>query len=233
MKKTIILSILLLLTTSVFFAQSKKELDLRIDTLQTALNTEKQVAQNLTLQIQNLTSEMEKINKSLIFLSSQTAKQDSMNTLISSEIQGLNRKTTEIQRLQDSIRSIEATAPVVKANLKMRLFSQYVDKKGKLLLTEMSKLSSEDNYYFLCYDNSDEIEKIQIEGIGENISIAIKDMSIDEGKLIYDKSNLKINGMFVIPNKDIKIEMGSTNVITIKQGETIIIQETIESGGCH
>jgi uncharacterized coiled-coil protein SlyX len=233
MKNKITLSLCLLLIISTLSAQSKKELDLRIDTLQTGISATSQVVQTLTVQAQNLVSEMEKMNKIMGLLTTQLLKQDSMNTLISGEIQGLNRKTTEIQRLQDSIRSIEATAPVVKANLKMRLFSQSVNKKGKLLLTEMTKLSSEDNYYFLCYDNSDEIEKIQIEGIGENISITIKDMSFEGGKLIYDKPNIQINGMFVIPKKDIKIEMGSTNVITIKQGKTIIIEETIRSGGCH
>jgi hypothetical protein len=97
----------------------------------------------------------------------------------------------------------------------------------------MSKLSSEDNYYFLCYDNSEDIDKIKIEGLGDNLSITIKDNSFEEGKVIYEKSNIQINGVFVIPNKDIKIEMGSTNVITVKQGESIIIEETIHSGGCH
>jgi len=99
MKKTIILSILLLLTTTVLSAQSKKELDLRIDTLQTALNTEKQVVENLTFQIQNLTSEMEKTNNSLTFLSSQTAKQDSMNKILLMQLKNASIKVDSITQL--------------------------------------------------------------------------------------------------------------------------------------
>jgi TolA-binding protein len=147
MKKTIIYTIIFLLATSFLSAQSKKELNLRIDTIQTALNSEKQVAQNLTLQIQNLTTELEKMNKTMILLTSQIVKQDSVNTLISGEIQGLTRKVAEAQRIQDSIKSITTT--VVKANLKMKLFSNYVNEKGKLFIREMSKISSEDKYYFL------------------------------------------------------------------------------------
>jgi hypothetical protein len=79
MNKIITFSIILLISVNFLSAQSKKELDLRIDTLQTALNNEKQVVQNLTLQIQNLTIELEKMNKTLLLLTSQVVKQDSMN----------------------------------------------------------------------------------------------------------------------------------------------------------
>ena len=99
MKKTIILSILLLLTTTVLFAQSKKELNLRIDTLQTVLNNEKQVVQNLTFQIQNLTSEMEKTNQNLTFLSSQTAKQDSMNKTLLMQLKKASFSVDSITQL--------------------------------------------------------------------------------------------------------------------------------------
>ncbi len=82
MKNKITLSICILLITATLFAQSKKELNLRIDSLQTEINSEKQVVQNLTLQIQNLTIELEKMNKTLLLLTSQVVKQDSMNNSI-------------------------------------------------------------------------------------------------------------------------------------------------------
>jgi len=233
--KVTIFALLILFTTSLF-AQSKKELNLRIDSLQTEINSEKQVVQNLTLQIQNLTTELEKINKTMLLLTSQVVKQDSMNTFISNGIIIVNNKITGIQRLQDSIKNSELAKSkeviTPKANLKMKLFSQYVNEKGKLLITEMTKLSAPENYYFLCYDNTSEFTKIQIEGIGENISITLKDLSLDEGRIIYFKTDIKINGMFIISNKDIKIDMGSNIVITVIQGETIIIEETVRSIGC-
>jgi hypothetical protein len=99
MNKIITFSITLLISVNFLFAQSKKELDLRIDTLQTALNTEKQVVENLTLQIKNLTSGMEKTNNSLTFLSSQTAKQDSMNKKLLMQLKNASIRVDSITQL--------------------------------------------------------------------------------------------------------------------------------------
>lgn len=236
MNSKIRLIIIFSFCTSTLFAQSKKELNLRIDSLCTQLNNEKQVAQNLTQQILDRTIELEKLNTTMIDLTTQITKQDSLNMLIYSEIQKLNIKAIDFQREQDSIKSIAITPPVVKANLKMKLFSKYVDGKGKIFINEMKKLSAEYNYYFICYDSPrgvDEVEKIQIEGLGDNLSITITDSSSEEGKVLYEKSNIQINGVFIIPNKYIKNDMGLNFVISVKQNGVIITEETIQFIGCN
>jgi hypothetical protein len=226
MKNKITLSLCLLLIMATISAQSKKELDLRIDTLQTALNNERRVVQNLTLQIQNLTTELEKMNKGILLLTSQIVKQDSMNTLISSEIQVLNLKTTEVQRIQDSINRLEVTNPIVKANLKIRLFCDFENGNGNLVTRELEK-DQDGNYYSLC-NSGVYFNKLQIEGIGENISITIYDEQVNTN--IFNKSTSIINGLLLITDKDITINNAVT--ITIKQGELIIIKESIVFISC-
>lgn len=103
MKNKITLFLCLLLIMATISAQSKKELDLRIGTLQTTLNNEKQVVQNLTLQIQNLTTELEKMNKVMILMTSQVVKQDSMKTILQKQIHTLFENIESIKRANDSI----------------------------------------------------------------------------------------------------------------------------------
>ncbi len=106
MKIKISFIIIFIFFTTTLSAQSKKELNLRIDTIQIGINNEKQVAQNLTLQIQNLTTELEKMNKGILLLTSQVVKQDSMNYLISTGIQNLKAKIEAIKKMNDSIRVV-------------------------------------------------------------------------------------------------------------------------------
>jgi predicted ribosome quality control (RQC) complex YloA/Tae2 family protein len=103
MKNNILLFLFMFFSASTLSAQSKKELNLRIDTLQTELNSENLKAQNLTLQIQNLTTELEKMNKGILLLTSQVVKQDSMKNNLKKQIHILFENIESIKRVNDSI----------------------------------------------------------------------------------------------------------------------------------
>jgi hypothetical protein len=179
MKNKITLSLCLLLIISSLSAQSKKELDLRIDTLQTALNNEKQVVQNLTLQIQDLTTELEKINKGILLLTSQVVKQDSMKNNLQKQIHTLFENLESIKRVNDSIVKVteknisdsiliadkipEITArPFLEALLK----KDYVNAKKYCCCEMIEILNSKPT--LLQLEKSFADDKITIEGIGNS-----------------------------------------------------------------
>jgi TolA-binding protein len=109
MKTKVTIFVLFFFYVSTLSAQSKKELNLRIDTIKTALNSEKQVVQNLTVQIQNLDTELEKMNKTMLLLTSQVVKQDSMNTLLRNQLRDLCKKAETIKKVNDSIIALKVS----------------------------------------------------------------------------------------------------------------------------
>jgi hypothetical protein len=103
MKTNVLLLLFMFFSASTLFSQSKKELDLRIDTLQTELNSENLKVQNLNLQLQNLTSELTQLNSKINIMASQVVKQDSMNTLLENQLHDLLNTAEGLKRTNDSI----------------------------------------------------------------------------------------------------------------------------------
>jgi parallel beta-helix repeat protein len=106
------LFITLLFGFNFLWAQSKKELDLRIDTLQTELSMENLKVQNLTLQLQKLSLQLSQMNKEVSLLVSKVTKQDSIKNQLLNEIRNLNNSE---QPNQDSLfQSITKSTPSTK-----------------------------------------------------------------------------------------------------------------------
>jgi len=179
MKTNVLLLLFMFFSASTLFSQSKKELNLRIDTLQTELNSENLKAQNLTLQIQSLTTELEKMNKGILLLTSQVVKQDSMKNNLQKQIHILFENIESIKRVNDSIVKVtekniadsiliadkipEKTArPFLEALLK----KDYVNAKKYCCCEMIEILNSKPT--LLQLEKSFADDKITIEGIGNS-----------------------------------------------------------------
>ncbi len=103
MSKTTTFSIILILSINMIFAQSKKELDLRIDSLSMDLVNEKLILENLTSQILNIKLQIEKTNKNIDQLTDLVHKQDSVKNTLMVEIQLLNTKLVNIKKIDESV----------------------------------------------------------------------------------------------------------------------------------
>ena len=81
--------------------------------------------------------------------------------------------------------------------------------------------------YTFCYD-SESFSSLKIEGSGKKISINIQ----EEGKSVFRKENIDIDGNFVISKKDVNFQMGNKYTISITQEENTIFTGKIDSQGC-
>ncbi len=145
MNKLIMLSVAFILTSTSLFAQSKKELDLRIDSIQTALGVEKQSVESLTIQLQNTTKEFENTNKNITFLSSLVLKHDSINKLLLSQ---LNKISISLDSLiQKGTPGYNAVFP---NNLFIDVAGQY--ENCKLFPTPKEELNLENIVYLDIYN---------------------------------------------------------------------------------
>ena len=81
--------------------------------------------------------------------------------------------------------------------------------------------------YTFCYD-SESFSSLKIEGSGKKISVEIK----EEGKSVFRKENIDIDGDFVISKKDVNFQMGNKYTISITQEENTIFTGKIDSQGC-
>ena len=83
------------------------------------------------------------------------------------------------------------------------------------------------NKYTFCYD-SEEFNSLQILGIGEKLTLVVK----DGNKVIFSKSEFDIKDKISFTTKDFNLEMGSTYTITINQNEKSLFKGKIDSQGC-
>jgi hypothetical protein len=81
--------------------------------------------------------------------------------------------------------------------------------------------------YTFCYD-SEEFQKLKIEGTGKQITIEIK----EENKTIYKKENIEIKDALTISSKEVNLQMGRKYTISIKQNETTLFVGKVDSQGC-
>jgi hypothetical protein len=81
--------------------------------------------------------------------------------------------------------------------------------------------------YTFCYD-SEEFQKLKIEGTGKQITIEIK----EENKTIYKKENIEIKDALTISTKEVNLQMGRKYTISIKQNETTLFVGKVDSQGC-
>jgi hypothetical protein len=81
--------------------------------------------------------------------------------------------------------------------------------------------------YTFCYD-SEEFQKLKIEGTGKQITIEIK----EENKTIYKKENIEIKDALTISSKEVNLQMGRKYTISIKQNEKSLFVGKVDSQGC-
>jgi hypothetical protein len=81
--------------------------------------------------------------------------------------------------------------------------------------------------YTFCYD-SEEFQKLKIEGTGKQITIEIK----EGNKTIYKKENIEIKDALTISSKEVNLQMGRKYTISIKQNETTLFVGKVDSQGC-
>lgn len=118
------------------------------------------------------------------------------------------------------------------ANLTCRLYFKSNDMEDEDGNISKGGIGERDEFrtkkaYTFCYD-SESFSSLKIEGSGKKISIEIK----EEGKSVFQKDNVDIDGNFVISKKDVNFQMGNKYTISIKQEENNIFIGKVDSQGC-
>ena len=118
------------------------------------------------------------------------------------------------------------------ANLTCKLFFKGNDMEDEDGNISKGRIDERDDFrtkkaYTFCYD-SESFSSLKIEGSGKKISIVIK----EEGKSVFQKDNIDIDGNFVISKKDVNFQMGNKYTISITQEENNIFLGKIDSQGC-
>jgi hypothetical protein len=81
--------------------------------------------------------------------------------------------------------------------------------------------------YTFCYDSED-FQKLKIEGTGKQITIEIK----EGNKTIYKKENIEIKDALTLSSKEVNFQMAYKYTISIRQNETSLFEGKIDSQGC-
>lgn len=151
---------------------------------------------------------------------------------------GEDKKQSATQNSKEATANVSSTEKpaeeekIESANITCKLFFKSDDIEeedgtiSKGTVGEREDFRTRKSYTF-CYDSED-FNKLKIEGSGKKISIVIK----ESGKIIYDKQNIDIEDNFVISSKDVQFQMAYKYTITIKQNDTEIFTGKIDSQGC-
>jgi hypothetical protein len=149
-----------------------------------------------------------------------------------------NKKESSTQNAIESTSNEKVVENPVKeekiepANLTCKLYFKSNDMEDEDGNISKGEIGERDEFrtkktYTFCYD-SESFSRLKIEGSGKKISIEIK----EEGKSVFRKDNIDIEGDFVISKKDVNLQMGNKYTISITQEENNIFLGKIDSQGC-
>jgi hypothetical protein len=139
------------------------------------------------------------------------------------------KETTSNEKVVENPVEEEKIEP---ANLTCKIFFKSNDMEDEEGNISKGRIGERDEFktkkaYTFCYD-SESFSSLKIEGSGKKISIDIK----EEGKSVFRKENIDIDGDFVISKKDVNFQMGNKYTISITQEENTIFTGKIDSQGC-
>ena len=126
-----------------------------------------------------------------------------------------------------------AANEIAPANVTVKMFFRSRDMSGYEGYEDLKPVTSErDEFrkkgkYTFCYD-SEEFNSLEISGIGEKLTLVIKDGK----KLVFSKSEFDIKDMIRFTTKDFNLDMGATYTITLYQNEKSLFKGVIDSEGC-
>lgn len=134
----------------------------------------------------------------------------------------------------DAKSKIDEIKPLTPSDITVKLFFKGWDSKdeetGEVIdkgeIGEHKSFRKEKKYTF-CYDSED-YNKLEIEGNGKGISIEVT----DRGEIIFNKKDFEIKEKITFTTKDFNMIMGSEIVITIKQNQTVLFKGKIDSQQC-
>jgi hypothetical protein len=141
---------------------------------------------------------------------------------------------TKTDTANDAKSKIDEIKPLTPNDITVKLFFKGWDSRdeetGEVIdkgeIGEHKSFRKEKKYTF-CYDSED-YNKLEIEGNGKGISILVT----DRGQIIFNKKDFEIKEKIVFTTKDFNMIMGSEIVITIKQDETVLFKGKIDSQQC-
>ena len=157
-----------------------------------------------------------------------------MLLLVSSVITSCNDASLE-KKLENFINPSKNTTnnEVKPANVKVKIFFRTRDMSGydgfeneTQKFYEVDEFSKNNKYTF-CYD-SEEFDSFQISGVGENLTLTIK----DENNIVYSKNKFDIHHMFRFTSNEFNLEMGSTYTIELSQNNNVLFNGIVDSQGC-
>jgi len=151
-----------------------------------------------------------------------------------------NDKTIVQETTETKIDSLGGDTPnkttaneITPANVTVKIFFRTRDMSGyegyedsKPETSERDEFRKKSKYTF-CYD-SEEFNSLQISGIGEKLTLVVK----DGNKVIFSKSEFDIKDKIRFTTKDFNLDMGTTYTITINQNEKSLFKGIIDSQGC-
>jgi len=151
-----------------------------------------------------------------------------------------NDKTIVQETTKTKIDSLGGHSPnkttineITPANVTVKIFFRTQDMSGYEGFEDSKPKTSErdefrkKNKYTFCYD-SEEYNSLQISGIGEKLTLVVK----DGNKVIFSKSEFDIKDKIRFTTKDFNLDMGITYTIILSQNEKSIFKGIIDSQGC-
>lgn len=149
----------------------------------------------------------------------------------------INNDTTIVIKTDtgnDAKSKVDEIKPLTPDDITVKLFFKGWDSKdeetGEVIdkgeIGEHKSFRKEKKYTF-CYDSED-YNKLEIEGNGKGISILVT----DRGQIIFNKKDFEIKDKIIFTTKDFIMVMGSEIVITIKQDQTVLFRGNIDSQQC-